>query len=67
MRETVFILDAAGFIFRAYFALPEMKNSSGQGTQAIFGFIRSINKCNKNSVIRTLAKQTPVIAMFYQF
>lgn len=47
MRETVFILDAAGFIFRAYFALPEMKNSSGQSTQAIFGFIRSINKLIK--------------------
>lgn len=45
--ETIFVLDASGFIFRAYFALPEMKNSSGQSTQAIFGFIRSINKLIK--------------------
>ncbi|WP_348663673.1 DNA polymerase I [Chlamydia vaughanii] len=46
MRK-IFILDASGFIFRAYFALPEMKNSSGAATQAIFGFIRSINKLIK--------------------
>ncbi|EPP36534.1 DNA polymerase I [Chlamydia avium] len=47
MTKTIFVLDASGFIFRAYFALPEMKNSSGQSTQAIFGFIRSINKLIK--------------------
>ncbi|EPP34889.1 DNA polymerase I [Chlamydia ibidis] len=47
MRK-VFVLDASGFIFRAYFALPEMKNSSGDPTQAVFGFIRSINKLVKD-------------------
>ncbi|AFS24440.1 DNA polymerase I [Chlamydia psittaci] len=46
MRK-IFILDASGFVFRAYFALPDMKNSSGEGTQAVFGFIRSINKLIK--------------------
>ncbi|ANH78411.1 DNA polymerase I [Candidatus Chlamydia sanziniae] len=45
--EKLFILDASGFVFRAYFALPEMKNSEGEATQAVFGFIRSINKLIK--------------------
>lgn len=44
MLERIFVLDVSGFIFRAYFALPEMKNPSGDATQAVFGFIRSLNK-----------------------
>ncbi|SPN73732.1 DNA polymerase I,DNA polymerase I,DNA polymerase I - 3'-5' exonuclease and polymerase domains,DNA polymerase I,DNA polymerase family A [Chlamydia serpentis] len=45
--KKLFVLDASGFIFRAYFALPEMKNPEGLGTQAVFGFIRSVNKLIK--------------------
>lgn len=45
--KKLFVLDASGFIFRAYFALPEMKNHQGQATQAVFGFIRSLNKLIK--------------------
>ncbi len=40
----LFILDVSGFIFRAYFAIPSMKNATGEPTHALFGFIRSINK-----------------------
>lgn len=42
--KKLFILDASGFIFRAYFALPEMRGPNGGSTQAVFGFIRSLDK-----------------------
>ncbi|WP_201456614.1 DNA polymerase I [Chlamydia sp. 17-3921] len=45
--KKLFILDASGFVFRAYFALPEMKNPLGESSQVVFGFIRSINKLIK--------------------
>ncbi|WP_100934524.1 DNA polymerase I [Candidatus Chlamydia corallus] len=45
--KKLFVLDASGFIFRAYFGLPEMKNPQGKATQAVFGFIRSLNKLIK--------------------
>ncbi|MCH9608636.1 MAG: DNA polymerase I [Chlamydiales bacterium] len=40
----LFLLDVSGFIFRAYFAIPTMTNSKGEPTNALFGFIRSVNK-----------------------
>lgn len=40
----LFILDVSGFIFRAYFAIPNMTNPQGSSTHALFGFIRSVNK-----------------------
>lgn len=46
--EKLFILDASGFVFRAYFALPEMKNPSGENTHAVFGFVRSVHKLIKS-------------------
>lgn len=46
--EKIFVLDASGFIFRSYFALPEMKNPSGDNVQAVFGFIRSLGKLIKD-------------------
>lgn len=45
--KKLFVLDASGFIFRAYFALPEMRNLSGETVQAVFGFIRSLQKLIK--------------------
>lgn len=37
-----------GFVFRAYFALPEMRGPNGESTQAVFGFIRSLDKLIKD-------------------
>ncbi|WP_213358082.1 DNA polymerase I [Chlamydiifrater phoenicopteri] len=47
-KETLYILDASGFIHRAYFALPDMMNPAGEGTKAVFGFVRSIQKLVKD-------------------
>lgn len=48
MKEKLFLLDVSGFIFRAYFALPPMVNSRGESTNALFGFIRSVQKLLKD-------------------
>ncbi|WP_257904071.1 hypothetical protein, partial [Chlamydia suis] len=42
--KKLFVLDVSGFVFRAYFALPEMRGPKGESTQAVFGFIRSLDK-----------------------
>jgi DNA polymerase I len=47
-KKKLFVLDVSGFIFRAYFALPPLNNSSGEATHALFGFIRSILKLYKD-------------------
>lgn len=43
-RKTLFLVDAANILFRAYFAIGPMSNSSGMSTGALFGFIRTILK-----------------------
>lgn len=42
--KKLFLIDAAGYIFRSYFALPPMSNASGEATNALYGFIRSVLK-----------------------
>lgn len=46
--NTLFILDASGFIFRSYFALPSMVSPKGDTVHGVFGFIRSFNKLQKD-------------------
>ncbi|MGK5593941.1 MAG: DNA polymerase I [Parachlamydiaceae bacterium] len=46
--KTLYILDAAGYIYRSYFAIKNMTNSKGESTNALFGFIRSILKLYKD-------------------
>lgn len=43
-KKKLYILDVSGFIFRAYFALPPMKDKQGGATHGLFGFIRSLLK-----------------------
>lgn len=44
MSKTLFILDASGYLYRAYHALSGMTNARGEATNALYGFIRSIHK-----------------------
>ncbi|MCB1181244.1 MAG: DNA polymerase I [Chlamydiia bacterium] len=48
MSKKLFILDVSGYVFRAYHALPNMTNSQGHSTHALFGFIRSVQKIFKD-------------------
>lgn len=43
MKE-LYIIDASGFLFRAYHAIRNMTNAEGESTNALFGFIRSVQK-----------------------
>ncbi len=38
MKETFMILDGNNLVYRAFFALPLLKNSRGQYTNAVYGF-----------------------------
>lgn len=46
--EKLYILDAAGYIYRSYFAIRNMTNSKGESTNALFGFARSVLKLFKD-------------------
>lgn len=41
-RPRLFLIDGSSYIFRAFFALPQVYNSSGLPTNAVFGFINTI-------------------------
>lgn len=46
--DRVFILDASGYLYRSYFAIRNMTNPKGESTNALFGFIRSVQKLFKD-------------------
>ena len=47
MKE-IYVIDASGYLFRAYYAIRGMSNAKGQSTNALYGFIRSILKLMKD-------------------
>ncbi len=46
--KNIYLIDGTGFIFRSYFAIRNMTNNKGLSTNAIFGFIRSLLKLQKD-------------------
>ncbi|MBM3249343.1 MAG: DNA polymerase I [Candidatus Omnitrophica bacterium] len=48
MSKELYLIDATGFCYRAFFALPPLTTSSGQPTNAVFGFINILNKILKD-------------------
>jgi len=42
--DKIYILDAVNYLFRSYYAISLMLNHKGQSTNALFGFIRSVQK-----------------------
>lgn len=45
---SLYIIDASGYLYRSYFAIRNMTNPKGQSTNALFGFIRSVQKLIKD-------------------
>jgi len=43
-RPRLFLIDGSSYIFRAFFAIPPLDNSSGQPTNAVFGFLHILLK-----------------------
>jgi DNA polymerase I len=54
-RPTLYLIDGSGYIFRAFFALPQLNNSRGLPTNAIYGFIRMLLKLLKEERPRHIA------------
>jgi DNA polymerase I len=48
-RKDLYLVDGSGYIFRAFFALPQLNNSRGMPTNAVFGFIRMLFKLLKEA------------------
>ncbi len=46
-KERVFLIDATAFCYRAFYALTGLSTSSGQPTNAIYGFLNILNKILK--------------------
>lgn len=47
MKE-IYIVDAVNFLFRAYYAIGPLTNSTGESTNALYGLIRSLYKIIKD-------------------
>ncbi|MBT7461506.1 MAG: DNA polymerase I [Waddliaceae bacterium] len=47
-KKKLFLLDCSGYLFRAYFAITGMTNAEGKSTNALYGFIKSIQKLFKD-------------------
>ncbi len=54
-RPTLYLIDGSGYIFRAFFALPQLNNSRGMPTNAVYGFIRMLLKLLKEERPRHIA------------
>lgn len=46
--KNLYVIDASGYLYRAYFAIRNMTNPKGESTNALFGFIRSVLKLIKD-------------------
>lgn len=46
--KTLYIIDASGYLYRSYFAIRNITNAKGESTNALFGFIRSLQKLRKD-------------------
>ncbi len=46
--KDIYILDAVHTLFRAYFAIGKMTNAKGESTNALYGFIRTVQKLFKD-------------------
>jgi DNA polymerase-1 len=58
LRARLLLVDAANTLYRAFFAVPPLRNSKGLPTNAIYGFVNMLQK-----VIRELAPDQLAIVM----
>lgn len=50
----IYIVDAVNFLFRSYYAIGPMMNDQGESTNALYGFIRSVQKLIKDFSVQYL-------------
>src|SRR3954468_23983147 len=54
-RDTIYLVDGQGYIFRAYYAMRRLSTSKGQATNAVFGFTTMLLKGLKDIEPKYLA------------
>ncbi len=65
--KKVFLLDGSGFMFRAYYAFPQMHNDAGQATNVIYGVFRMLLKILlKKPDYLVIARDAPVKTFRHQ-
>jgi DNA polymerase-1 len=58
--KTFFLIDGFAFLYRAYYAVPEMKNFEGVNMNAVYGFLRMILKrFSKRPDYLVIARDSP--------
>jgi len=45
--DKIYIIDAVNYLFRSYYAIRSMTNAKGESVNALYGFIRSVQKVIK--------------------
>jgi DNA polymerase-1 len=61
MSASLVLLDGSGFLFRAYYGLPELTNAEGQQIHAVYGFLRMVFKLLDSEYTHLLiARDSPV-------
>ena len=48
-RSTLYLVDGSGYIYRAFYALPQLTTSRGTPTNAVYGFVRMLVKLLKDA------------------
>lgn len=46
--NTLYLIDASGYLYRSYFAIRQMTNNQGESTNALYGFVRCLLKLIKD-------------------
>ena len=52
--QSLYVIDASGYLYRSYFAIKGMSNKAGLSTNALFGFIRSVQKLIKDFAVTNM-------------
>jgi DNA polymerase-1 len=52
--QELFIVDAVHYLFRSYYAIGPMTDEKGESTNALFGFIRSLQKIIKDFSVKNM-------------
>ncbi|MCX7926844.1 MAG: DNA polymerase I [Candidatus Omnitrophica bacterium] len=47
-KQRLFLIDATAFCYRAFYAIRGLSTSTGQATNAVYGFVRMLQKILKN-------------------
>ncbi|MDR2541489.1 MAG: hypothetical protein LBD11_07190 [Candidatus Peribacteria bacterium] len=58
--KNFFLIDGFAFLYRAYYAFPEMRNAQGKNVNAVFGFLRMMmRRLSKRPEYFVIARDSP--------